>query len=131
MRILTCAVLLACVSCSRNPGPPPGPPPGSVRVACRTPIADYCAATPCDRTLAAMEQDSRVCPATITACGDITAVFQNRPDASVLWYHQGGQLVAIVHQLSPGQRYMCVAGPEVFEIPACTPSSQSLPACGP
>jgi hypothetical protein len=131
MRMLTRAVVLVCVSCSRNPGPPPSPPPGSVRVACRTSVADYCAANPCDRTLDAMERDRSVCPATITACGDITAVFQNRADTSLLWYHQGGQLAAIVHPLSPGQRYMCVAGPEVFEIPACTPSSQSLPACAP
>ncbi|HEX8112383.1 MAG TPA: hypothetical protein VF516_31855 [Kofleriaceae bacterium] len=76
-----------------------------------------------------MEQDSGLCPATITACGDITVVSQSRGDAATLWYHQGGQLVAIVNQLSPG-RYMCLAGPDVFVLPACTPSSQSLPACG-
>jgi hypothetical protein len=132
MRIPICVVLLACVSCSRNPGPPPSPPPGStVRVACRTSVADYCAANPCDRTLGAMQQDRSVCPATITTCGDTTVVFQNRADTSLLWYHQGGQLAAIVHQLPGGQRYACVAGPEVFEIPGCTLSSQSLPACGP
>lgn len=131
MRLLPCVALLACACCSRNPGPPPSPPPGSVRVACRTRLADHCATHPCDRTLDAMKQDRRICPATITACGDVTLVSQNRADASVRWYHQAGQLTAIVNELAPGPRYMCVAGPEVFEIPACTPSSQSLPACDP
>lgn len=132
MRMLTCVVLLACSSCSCNHSPPPTPPPAPpVRVACRTSVTDYCAASHCDPTLAAVEQDSGLCPATITTCNDITVVSQNRVDASTLWYHQGGQLVAIVKQLSPGQRYMCVAGPEVFVIPLCTLSSQSLPACGP
>ncbi len=130
MRILACVVLLACFSCSHTPAPPPSPPPGPpVRVACRTDVADYCAANACDQTLSTMEQDSSLCPATITACSDITMVSQNRSDASTLWYQQGGQLVAIVNQLAPGQ-YMCLAGPAVFVIPQCTPSSQRLPACG-
>jgi hypothetical protein len=76
-----------------------------------------------------MEHDRAVCPATITACADLALGLQNRGDASPLWYHHGGQLTAIVHQPAPG-RYMCVAGPEVFEIPACTPSGQSVPVCG-
>jgi hypothetical protein len=131
MRMLTCVVLLACSSCT-HPNPPPTPPPAPpVRVACRTSVADYCAANPCDQTLAAAEQGSSLCPATITACGDITVVSQNKVDVSTLWHYQGGQLVAIVNQLSPGQRYVCVAGPEVFVIPSCTLSSQSLPGCGP
>lgn len=130
MRIVTCVVLLAWCSCSRNPGPPTNPPPGPpVRVACRTSVTDYCAANRCDRTLAAVEQDRSLCPATITACNDTTVVSQNRGDSSTLWYLQGGQLVASV-QLSPGQQYVCLAGPDVFVIPSCTPSSQSLPACG-
>jgi hypothetical protein len=99
-------------------------------VACRTSVADYCAANPCDRTLTAMEQDRNLCPATIAACNDITVVSQNRGDTAMLWYYQGGPLVAIVHQLSPGQQYSCIAGPDVFVIPSCTLSSQSLPACG-
>lgn len=131
MRILTCVVWLACLSCTRNPSPPANPPPPPVRVACRTSVADDCAANLCDRTLAAMEQDRSLCPATITTCNDVTVVSQNKGDTSTLWYHQGGQLVAIVSQLSPGPRYMCLAGPEVFVIPPCTLSSQSLPACGP
>ena len=129
MRFVTGVVLLACVSCSRNPGPPPNPPPGTVRVACRTSVADYCAATACDRTLAAAEQNSSVCPATTTACNDITVISQNRGDTATLWYYEGGPLVAIVRQLSAGPQYMCLAGPDVFVLPACTLSSQSLPAC--
>ena len=126
MRIVTGVVLLACVSCSR-PSPPPSQPPATVRVACRTPIADYCAANACDQTLDAVKQDSSLCPATITACDDITVISQNQGGTSTLWYYQGGPLVAIVRQMSPG--YMCVAGPDVFVIPPCVLSSQSSPAC--
>ena len=128
MRIVTGVVLLACVSCS-HPSPPP-PPPATVRVACRTPVADYCAANACDQTLDAVEQDSSLCPATITTCNDITVVSQSQSDGATLWYQQGGQLVAIVSELSPGQRYVCIAGPEVFTLPACTSSGQRLAACG-
>src|ERR1044071_2251699 len=99
MRIATGVVLLACVCCTRNPSPPPS---GTVRVACRTSVADYCAANVCDQTLVAAEQNSSVCPATITACNDITVMSQNRGDTSTLWYYQGGPLVAIVRQLAPG-----------------------------
>lgn len=126
MRIVTGVVLLACVSCS-HPSPPP-PPPATVRVACRTPVADYCAANVCDQTLTAVEQDRSLCPATITACKDITVIAQNQGNTSTLWYYQGGPLVAIVRQLAPG--YMCLAGPDVFVIPPCALSSQSSPACG-
>jgi hypothetical protein len=126
MRIVTGVVLLACVSCSR-PSPPPTPPPATVRVACRTRVADYCATNACDQTLTAVEQDSSLCPATITACNDITVIAQNQSGTSTLWYYQGGPLVAIVRQLSPG--YMCLAGPDVFVIPPCALSSQSSPAC--
>lgn len=126
MRIVTGVVLLACMCCTRNPSPPPS---GTVRVACRTSVADYCAANVCDQTLVAAEQNSSVCPATITACNDITVMSQNRGDTSTLWYYQGGPLVAIVRQLAPGPQYMCLAGPDVFVIPPCTLSSQSLPAC--
>jgi hypothetical protein len=97
-------------------------------VACRTSVADYCAANVCDRTLAAAEQDRSLCPATITACSDITAIAQSRSDTAALWYYQGGSLVAIVRPLSPG--YMCLAGPDVFVIPPCPLSGQSSPACG-
>lgn len=129
MRIAIGVVVLACISCTR-PSPPPssGPP---VRVACRTSVADHCAANHCDRTLAATEQDESLCPATITACNDTTVVSQSRGGAATLWYHQGGQLVAIVSELAPGQRYVCVAGPETFVLPACPLSGQRLPACGP
>lgn len=126
MRIVTGVVLLACVSCTRNPSPPPS---GTVRVACRTSVADYCAENVCDRTLDAVQQDSGVCPATTTACNDITVISQTRGDTSTLWYYQGGPLVAIVRQLSPGPQYMCVAGPDVFVVSPCTLSSQSMPAC--
>jgi hypothetical protein len=129
MRIVACVVVLACVSCNHNPPPPPDPAPGPVRVACRTNVADYCAANRCDQTVAAVEQDSSLCPATITACNDTTVVAQNRSDATTLWYLQGGQLVAIIRQL-PGQRDVCLAGPGVFVLPACALSSQSLQACG-
>lgn len=128
MRIVACVVVLACVSCTRNP-PPPNPAPGPVRVACRTSVADYCAANRCDLTLTAVEQDSSLCPATITACNDTTVVAQGRSDGATLWHHQGGQLVAIVRQLS-GQQFVCLAGPAVFVLPACALSSQSLQACG-
>jgi hypothetical protein len=135
MRILAGVVALACMSCTRpspppNPGPPPDPGP-PVRVACRTSVADHCAASRCDRTLTDTEQDSSLCPATITACNDTTVVSQSRGDTATLSYYQGGQLVAIVTQLSPGQRDVCVAGPELFVLPGCALSSQHLPACGP
>jgi hypothetical protein len=77
-----------------------------------------------------MEQDASLCPATITACNDITVVSQSQSDGATLWYQQGGQLIAIISQLSPGQRYVCIAGPDVFTLPACTLSGQRLPACG-
>ncbi|HEX3760019.1 MAG TPA: hypothetical protein VHW23_14990 [Kofleriaceae bacterium] len=99
-------------------------------MACRTAVADYCAGAPCDRTLAAAEQNHNLCPATITACGDFTVAAQNKVDTSTLWYYEGGQLVAVVNQLVPGPRYVCLSGPDVFVIPPCTLSSQSLPACG-
>lgn len=131
MRMLIGVVVLACVSCTRPPNPPPGPPPGPpVRVACRTSVADYCAANRCDQTLAAVQQDPSLCPATITTCNDSTVVSQSRGNAATLWYLQGGQLVAIIRQLSPGPQDVCLAGPEVFVLPSCTLSSQSLPACG-
>lgn len=126
MRIVSSVGLLACVCCS-HPSPPPSPPPATVRVACRTSVADYCAAIACDRTLAAAEQDGGLCPSTLTACNDITAIAQSQGDTATLWYYQGGPLVAIVRQLSPG--YMCLAGPDVFVIPPCALSGQSSPAC--
>lgn len=132
MRMPICVVLLACWSCKPSPTPPPTPPPPpTVRVACRTALADYCAGSPCDQAVTAAEQNHNLCPATLTTCGDITVAAQNKVDTATLWYYERGVLVAIVTQLVPDPRYVCVAGPEVFEIPTCTLTGQSLPACGP
>lgn len=132
----TCVVLLVCCSCRPSPTPPPSSPPtpppeASVRVACRTAVANYCAGNPCDQTLTAAEQNRNLCPATFTTCGDVSVAAQNKVDTSTLWYYERGQLVAVVNQMVPGPRYVCLSGPEVFSLPPCTLSGQSLPACGP
>ncbi|HEY0483431.1 MAG TPA: hypothetical protein VGD37_38190 [Kofleriaceae bacterium] len=121
----------ACSSHAPSSGSPDAagaPPDGAIALTCGTTIADYCTAHGCDRTLADAEQDKRLCPASMTVCGDYTVVTQGGVDTSTRYYYRADQLVAIDHTLLPGRR-TCSAGPATFFAPACDPGGTALPAC--
>jgi hypothetical protein len=91
-------------------------------------ITDYCAASSCDKTLAAAQQDKALCPASQNTCGEFETVTKSGIDTATVYYYQGGQLIAIDKFLLPGH-HACAAGPSSFVEPACGTTSQTLPAC--
>jgi hypothetical protein len=131
MKLLGLVILLAaCSSSSSRASDASIPSDGSGALTCGTTIADYCAANPCDQTLAAAQQDKSLCPASQNVCDSYTVVTRPSVDTSMSLYYLADQLVAIDHTLLPGHR-TCTAGPSTFSPPTCGPGGQQLPACSP
>src|SRR5882762_2690290 len=95
MQRLSLAILLAACTSSMPSPVDDNPVVDTTQMTCSTSVKDYCAGNACDQSLAAAQQDKRLCPASEMVCAQFHVVMKTATDSATNFFYQDGQLVAI------------------------------------
>lgn len=127
MRTLS-LVLLVLAACSSNSTSDDDDTVEVISMNCSRAVAEYCATNVCNQTLAAAEQDGRLCPASQITCGEYNVVVKGSGAGLTTFYYKAGALVAVANPTSPTAGN-CLGGPTMFDAPRCATNGRSTPAC--